>query len=206
MSDHTETEHVPLARPTAPNLKYWAHIQIALRVVDSHIVEGENRRFKHGKLMEKLEDTSDVIKSVRAAAATLGVSLIHAETTSTNYAGEFDSITRAQPHALFVTRNGLWYANAKILAEFGLKTRLPGTFPFRENVEAGGLMTYVADLPDLYRRAAGYVDKILKGAKPGELPIEQPTKFELVINLKTAKTLGLTIPQSIVLRTDDVIE
>jgi putative ABC transport system substrate-binding protein len=145
-------------------------------------------------------------KSVRAAAATLGVSLIHTEHSSTNFADALISITQAQPHALFVARNGLWYANAKLLADFGLERRLPGTYPFRDNVEAGGLMTYVADLPDLYRRAAGYVDKILKGAKPGDLPVEQPTKFELVINLKTAKALGITVPPSLLARADEVIE
>jgi len=145
-------------------------------------------------------------ESVRAAAAMLGVSLIHTEATASNYAGAFDSITRVQPHAIFVARNGLWYANAKLLAEFGLKTRLPGTYPFRENVEAGGLMTYVAVLPDLYRRAAGYVDKILNGVKPGELPIEQPSKFELVINMKTANALGLSVPPSLLARADEVIE
>jgi ABC-type uncharacterized transport system substrate-binding protein len=145
-------------------------------------------------------------KSVRAAAATLGVSLIYIEHSSTNYADAFVSITRAQPHAFFVARNGLWYANSKLLADFGIEKRLPGMYPFRENVEAGGLMTYVADLPDLYRRAAGYVDKILKGAKAGDLPIEQPTKFELVINLKTAKVLGITVPPSLLARADELIE
>jgi putative ABC transport system substrate-binding protein len=145
-------------------------------------------------------------KSVRAAAATLGVSLIHAEHTSIDHAGAFDLITRAQPDALFVARNGLWYANSKLLSEFSLKRRLPGMYPFRENVEAGGLMTYVADLPDLYRRAAGYVDKILKGVKPADLPVEQPTKFELVINLKTAKALGLIIPPTLLAQADELIE
>jgi ABC-type uncharacterized transport system substrate-binding protein len=92
------------------------------------------------------------------------------------------------------------------MAELAVKSRLPAIWAMRENVNAGGLMSYGTNFDDLYRRAAAYVDKILKGAKPADLPVQQPTKFELVINLKTAKLLGLTIPPSVLGRADQLIE
>jgi putative ABC transport system substrate-binding protein len=91
------------------------------------------------------------------------------------------------------------------IAAFALRHRLPAMYTARADVEAGGLMTYRASLPDMYRRAATYVDKILKGTKPGDLPVEQPTKFELVINLKTAEALGLTMPPALLFQADEVL-
>jgi ABC-type uncharacterized transport system substrate-binding protein len=96
--------------------------------------------------------------------------------------------------------------NRKRIVDFALKSRLPSVYGNTEAVDAGGLMAYGADLAESYRRVAYYVDKILKGAKPDDLPIEQPTKFELVINLKTAKQIGVTIPQSMLYRADKVIK
>jgi len=144
-------------------------------------------------------------ESVKAAAKALNVTLLHAEHTPNEYAGPFAVIAQRRPDTLFVANNAPAYAHRRLIVEFAVKNRLPGMYPWREPVEAGGLMSYGVSVSDLFRRAAGYVDKILKGAKPADLPIEQPTKFELVINLKTAKALGLTIPQSVLVRADEVI-
>jgi len=118
----------------------------------------------------------------------------------------FDAAIRQRADAFVVTLDSLLQANRKLIVELAAKHRLPAMYQAREFVDAGGLMVYGPSYPDLYRRAASYVDKIFKGAKPGDLPIEQPTKFELVINLKTAKALGLTIPQSVLLRADELIQ
>jgi putative tryptophan/tyrosine transport system substrate-binding protein len=117
----------------------------------------------------------------------------------------FAALNKQRPDGLYVSGGPLMAANRKRIADFALKTRLP-SMGNREFVEAGGLMSYGADLADSYRRVADYVDRILKGAKPADLPVEQPTKFELAINLKTAKQIGITIPQSLLYRADRVIK
>jgi putative ABC transport system substrate-binding protein len=109
----------------------------------------------------------------------------------------FSAIARARPGALVVLADRFLLAHRRRIVEFAAARRLPGMYPYREYVDAGGLMSYAPSNIELFRGAATYVDKILKGAKPGDLPVQEPTKFELVINLKTAKVLGLTIPQSI---------
>jgi putative ABC transport system substrate-binding protein len=118
----------------------------------------------------------------------------------------FSTMTRGRSDALIVMSNYLFFLHRTRLAELAVKSRLPGMFPVAEYAEAGGLMAYAQSFRDCHRRAAVYVDKILKGAKPADLPVEQPTKFELVINLKTAKALGLTIPPSLLGRADEVIQ
>ncbi len=118
----------------------------------------------------------------------------------------FAALSKDRPDGLYMTSGALMNANQKRTVGFALKSRLPAVYTNREAVDAGGLMYYGADLADSYRRAATYVDKILKGAKPADLPVERPTKFELVINLKTAKQIGLTIPQSMLYRADKVIK
>jgi ABC-type uncharacterized transport system substrate-binding protein len=119
----------------------------------------------------------------------------------------FAALSKERPDGLYLPASGpLMAANEKRIAGFALKSRLPSVYSSREAVDAGGLMSYGADLADSYRRVATYVDKILKGAKPAELPVEQPTKFELIINLKTAKQIGLTIPQRMLTRADKVIK
>ncbi len=116
------------------------------------------------------------------------------------------ALNKERPDGLYVPPGPLMRANEKRITSFALKSRLPSMYQSREAVEAGGLMSYGAELFDSYRRVAWYVDRILKGAKPADLPVEQPTKFELVINLKTAKQIGLTIPQSMLYRADKVIK
>ena len=118
----------------------------------------------------------------------------------------FEAATRGRAGALLGLPDAVFFEKRARLADLAAKHRLPTIYQVREQAEAGSLMSYGPSIPDMCRRAATYVDKILKGAKPGDLPIEQPTKFQLVINLKTAKALGLTIPQSLLLQADQVIQ
>ena len=118
----------------------------------------------------------------------------------------FAAMTRNHPDALFLVTDALTILNRKRIIEFAAARRIPAMYEFDFLVRDGGLMSYGPDLDDILRRAAVYVDKILKGAKPGDLPVEQPTRYYLLVNLKTAKTLGLTIPQSLLLRADEVIQ
>jgi len=118
----------------------------------------------------------------------------------------FTAMMRERPSALLMTADSVHQGLIDEILTFASKNRLPAMYQLKENVERGGLMAYGASVPELVRRAATYVDKVLKGAKPADLPVEQPTKFELVINMKTAKALGLTIPHSLLLRADQVIE
>ena len=126
--------------------------------------------------------------------------------TAPELEGAFTAMARARAQAVVVLGTAIFLAERQHVAALAIKHRLPTMSMIKDIVEAGGLMSYSPNWDDLYRRGAIYVDKILKGAKPADLPVEQPTKFELVINLKTAKALGLTIPPSLLQRADQVIE
>jgi putative ABC transport system substrate-binding protein len=142
-----------------------------------------------------------------AAARTLGLTLVPiAVAAPDEIQGAFDTINRQRMDALFVDHGRFILRYRSAITGFAAKQRLPASYPFDEFARGGGLMSYGANLVDLFRRAATYVDKILKGVRPGDLPIEEPNTFELVINLKTAKALGLTIPPSLLQRADHVIE
>ena len=147
------------------------------------------------------------IREVNVAARSLGVQLQLLEARGPNeFDGAFAAMAKERVGALLVLSDVMLNSHRTRLADLAARSRLPAAYGVRESVEAGGLMSYGPSFLDSFRRAATYVDKILKGAKPAELPVEQPTKFELVINMKTAKALGLTIPQSVLRRADHVIE
>jgi putative ABC transport system substrate-binding protein len=149
----------------------------------------------------------DMLKGAEVAARALGVRLQYVEARGPeDFDRAFTEMTRARAGALTVLPSNMFFNELRRLVDLAAKSRLPAVYPWREFVDAGGLMSYGLNVADLFRRAATYVDRILKGAKPADLPVEQPTKFELVINLKTATALGLTIPQSLLLRADEVIQ
>jgi len=144
---------------------------------------------------------------VKAGAQALGLQLQSLSVrTSRDFDGAFEAALRERAHALMTSPGPVLNTHRTRIVDFAMKNRLPAIYPDSEFVNAGGLMSYAPNLPDLWRRAATFVDRILKGTKPADLPVEQPTKFELVINLKTAKALGLTIPQTLLLRADRVIQ
>jgi putative ABC transport system substrate-binding protein len=146
-------------------------------------------------------------REVKDTASQLGVRLeLVGVQGSTEFDAAFATMKKKRPDALIVEPDNLFCSHSKRIVDFATKSRLPAVFTHRVFADVGGLVVYGANYSALFRRAAIYVDKILKGAKPGDLPVEQPTKFELVINLKTAKALGLTIPPALLQRADQVIE
>jgi putative ABC transport system substrate-binding protein len=148
-----------------------------------------------------------VLKELQESAPALGLTLQPLEVRGPGeFKGAFVAMSRKRAHALFGAAGVLTTGHRKAIVDLSAKSRIPAMWGERQFVEAGGLMSYAVNFYDQVRRAATYVDKILKGAKPADLPVEQPTKFELVINLKTAKALGLTIPRSLLLRADEVIQ
>ena len=150
---------------------------------------------------------SDFLKRVQATEKTNSVTISPVEaSTASQIEAAFGAMTRERAGALIVLPDSFFSSQARRIAELAAQQRLPTMFWTRGLVESGGLMSYGQNSAEHYYRAATYIDKILKGAKPGELPVEQPTKIELVINLKTAKAIGLAIPQELLLRADKVIE
>jgi putative tryptophan/tyrosine transport system substrate-binding protein len=146
-------------------------------------------------------------RDTEGAARTLGVTLQSYEVRETkDFASAFATMTRERPDAVSALQDAVTLQHRQEIIDFALQQRLPSMFVGKEWVQEGGLLSYGDVLPERYRRAADLVDRILKGAKPADLPVEQPTKFELVVNLKTAKSLGLTIPETFLLRADQVIE
>jgi putative ABC transport system substrate-binding protein len=147
------------------------------------------------------------LQSAREGAQAMHVSLaIYEVRDTTTLDAAFVTLTKDRPDALMVPADTFLVSQRSRIAQFAIENKLPSVYTFREYIEAGGLIAYTPNYHDLFRRAASYVDKILKGAKPGELPIGQPTKFQLVINLKTAKALGLVIPRALLVGADQVIE
>ena len=146
------------------------------------------------------------LKAIEASARLLKLEITSLDIRSVNeLENAFRSSVNSRADAAIITASGFFNSHRKKLAELAAQQRLPAMYLEPEFVDAGGLMTYATSIPDLYRRAATYVDKILKGAKPADLPVEQPTKFELVINLKAAKQIGLAIPPNVLARADKVI-
>jgi len=147
------------------------------------------------------------VRAAERAVKSLGITL-HAfpARNSAEIGAAFPAMKRARVDAVILGENTAYTADRERIADLAIKQRLPMMVPAKEYAQAGALVSYATDYPDLYRRAAAYVDKILKGAKPGDLPIEQPTTFELVINLKTAKALGVTVPPALLQRADEVIQ
>jgi len=175
-----------------------------------------------GKRLELLKETSpkisrvalfrdaaarETVSEMKATAAALGLQLQSLKVGSAkDFDGAFEAILRERAQAFTATASPVISINQQRIVAFAAKNRLPAIYPYSESIYAGGLMFYGVSFSDLFRRAATYVDKILKGAKPADLPVEQPTKFDFVINLPTAKQIGLTIPPNVLARADRVIK
>jgi putative ABC transport system substrate-binding protein len=147
-----------------------------------------------------------IVRETEAAAGTAGVTLQRAPVrTPADLDRAFAGVARERAGALLIVQSPMFFAHLNRLAQLATRHRLPTIVGSREYAEAGGLVSYGTDYPELFRRAAVFVDKVLKGAKPGDLPVEQPTKFELIVNMKTAKALGVTVPPSLLELADHVI-
>jgi putative ABC transport system substrate-binding protein len=163
-------------------------------------------RISRVSLLYSKEELAEEVQSSETASRELGIKVLPAEHTPRDYNDAFARIAREHPDAMVVGASAANVANRHLIVEFAAQKRLPAMYASREFVNIGGLVSYGVDFHDLFRRAAGYVDRILRGTAPSDLPMEQPTKFELVINLKTAKALGLDVPDNLFALADAVIE
>jgi len=197
-----------LARPGG-NITGFTHLSVGLVTKTLELIKELMPRLRQVVVLAPTSNPTTALKLVRIRSAAQALS-VKIEVVEVHTAGEFDpafeSIRRHKPSALMPLLDTLTRTHTKELIAFAMQHRLPTIFEAREFVDAGGLLSYGTSFPSMYRRAAAHVDRILKGAKPADLPVEQPTTFELVINLKTAKSLGITIPPSLLARADQVIE
>jgi putative ABC transport system substrate-binding protein len=197
-----------LARPGG-NITGFTHLSVGLVTKTLELIKELIPHLRQVAVLAPISNPTTALKLARiqSGAKALGVKTEIVEIrTGADYEPTFERIRRLKPTALMPLLGVLSTTHKKEIAEFAIRNRLPTIFEQREFVEAGGLLSYGTNYPAMYRHAAAHVDKILKGAKPSDLPVEQPTEFELVINMKTAKALGITIPQSILVRADRLIE
>jgi putative ABC transport system substrate-binding protein len=196
------------ARPTT-NITGLTSISSQLGGKRLELLKGVVPKASRVAVLYNPADPSNVlaVKNLQESATALGLALQRVEVRKPgDFEGAFVAMKHERAHALFGAAGLLTTGHRKAVVDLAARARIPAMWGERQFVEVGGLMSYAADFYDQIRRSATYVDKILKGAKPGDLPVEQPTKYELVINLKTAKVLGLTIPPSLLLRANEVIE
>ena len=197
-----------LARPGG-NITGWTHLGVELRAKHLELLkEAVPVATRFGVLWNPANQVhKPALKAIEAAAQQLKVELYPVGVQDPKeFESTFSALIGKRVEALVVFPDGMFLAQTPLIIALAARSRLPAMYGVREYTEAGGLMAYGANLSDMHRLGATYVDKILRGAKPADLPVEQPTKFELVVNLKTAKALGLTIPQLILLRADHVIQ
>ena len=193
-----------LARPGGNVTGFTIDVEVGTEVKRIELFSGLLPKARRIAFVGTKEDwTNHWGKALQSAAPALGVNLIHVASSKTGYAEAFSAIRRDKPDAFYVARSVTAYAFRQAIGEFALSSRLPSSCG---GVEHGCLMSYGLNVNDLFVRGADYVDRILQGTKPGDLPIERPSRFEFVVNLKTAKALDITIPQSVLLRADRVIE
>jgi putative ABC transport system substrate-binding protein len=195
-----------LARPGG-NMTGISNLSVALSAKQLEILKQAIPQLSRGAVLVNPDTQALWLTETEAAARSLQIHIQpYRVREAARLSDAFSAMVRGQAEALIVLADVMFFLNRNLIAELASKARLPTMFPFREHVEVGGLMSYGANIAEQVKRAAYYVDRILKGAKPAELPVEQPTKFELVVNLKAAKALGLTISPSLLVRVDEVIE